>query len=275
MVGAITGQMVGRRMGLAQRTMMNLSRGFYALCSLLALLMISWILVMPGACHLLWSSGRRDFLQSMKITQVPLSLLTKYEDQHLICFTHVFPGVFWSIAIIVQLNKGVRTQHPLLHQVVGAIFLTISLAMMVGYYAIEARGLIYYKHDFRNISTHDASSHMFPAHEPSLTSAAVLFLVTGLLALLSILLHRRASHRRWIFRHVVLGLWVSLQRVFVVLFPFFIDLVGLDHRNPRVQKANFGDAGVFAIGILAAVVETVNVYMDRMQEKKPEGNKRD
>jgi len=267
MVGAIVGRIVGRRMKLAHQTMMILSRSFYALCSLLALHMIVWILFMPGACHLLWNSGRQEFLEGMKITQVPLSLLTKYRDQHLICFTHVFPGVLWCTAIIIQLNKKIRTQYPLLHQGVGVVFFTISLLMMAGYYAIENRGLIYYKHDFRNISAHDASSHLFPAHEPSLASAAILFLVTGLVAFVSILLQDRVSHRRWVFRHIVLGLWVSLQRVFVIILPIIVDLLGMDHRDPRVQKANFGDAGVFAIGILASVVETVNVFLDRMHEK--------
>ena len=224
----------------------------YVLLSACCGMMVSWILVFPSS----WLAGHSEmhdaFIAAMWSKEppppTPLSLVMKYKNHSAVQFTHILPAAFWAALIPVQLHPTVRSQHRTLHRYSGYAFVGLSLSIAAGIALIDRRGLYYHLTDFPTVHAHDHTSDLglnwFP-HVPVFRAVASWFFLSICIAVRKAQLRRYQEHQFYILRHVASGMWVSVQRIYVLV---------VSARTPEGQKAAFGDGAVvgFVITTLAA-----------------------
>jgi len=178
-----------------------------------------------------------------KIFPIPPSTLLKYSQQWAVQFTHTLPAVGWTILIPLQIYPGAkRLQY---HKQLGYVFVVLGLLMMAGFCVIDRRGLVFTHFDYPNIAAGDHVSAMgldFISHDWLMRVAAAWFTFTLILAVYYARQKQFAAHRRFIYRHIASGLWVAVQRLWIlVVFP----------QDEAMQKAVFGD-GIY-VGLFVTV----------------------
>eukprot|EP00808_Paulinella_micropora_P022036 g28913.t1 len=246
----------------------------YALICLLCAQMVLWVILLPGSCRSLWQPSHREFLLSapeyLEMVNMPSSFFLKYDANPLICFAHVLPTVIWVTILPFQLLPASRVKYTKLHRLAGRVFIFISTLLMVGYSLIRIWRLDYL-HDFAStLKLSDATSAFFPSYDPYklLDFVAVCFFSSAVMAWYKIaIVKSKTAHRRWIMRHVALGLWVAVQRIF---FPILVKINEyLPHLSLRDMqlKAAFGDAAVLAIISSILLCEVLIRDIQTMEEK--------
>jgi hypothetical protein len=219
--------------------------------------MVFWILIFPSSWLVGRSSLHDDLLyKSMKEPNqvTSIELITKYKGHSAVHFSHTLPGAIWAAAIPFQLHPTLRKQYRKFHRVVGYVFIATSILMMVGVGIILKRGLLY-EESFTDLSPLKIST------APGIVFMGVWFLVTAITATLQARAKKFASHQRFIIRHVASGIWVALQRLF---------LLTVFNRPPFTrmqQRAVFGDAAFLAIGICFVCGELAIYLLDAEQKK--------
>ncbi|KXZ46693.1 hypothetical protein GPECTOR_41g657 [Gonium pectorale] len=108
--------------------------------------MVLWVFVYPASYRVGWWPGytaRMARLVAQPCMPAPLDVITKYESHTAVKLTHLLPSGVWALCGAVQLLPGVRSARPWLHRMSGRLMLLSAAAVFVGYFLIEARGLIF------------------------------------------------------------------------------------------------------------------------------------
>ena len=90
-------------------------RRIYILVTCLCSFMFVWITILPATAFVnRQKPGWRDHLRSstnQQINVLPRGLLTKYEGETLVAWTHIIPSIFWVTAIPVQFHPRIRKKY--------------------------------------------------------------------------------------------------------------------------------------------------------------------
>jgi len=138
--------------------------------------------------------------------------------------------------------------------------------MMGGLAAIEKRGLYYFKTDFPMLQEEEHMT-MFPAmfgaipHREVFLALGVWFAVTLLYSIYNATQKRFALHRAFIYRHIAAGIWVALQRCYVLGMAVWFHGTELSPRATAIrQKEAFGDGAILGV-IFTLVMAELAVWL--------------
>ena len=246
---------IGGMLAAMRSTTRVLLVGYLATAALCAQ-MVLWIWLSPGSCSTLFrlsDAGAKRAARRLGAV-VPASLVLKYREHAVVCFTHVLPASAWSLLAPFQLHPGWRKRYLSAHRWTGRVFFAASASMLYGYFEIHKRGLHFHLTDF---APGTRGSFWLPASFPFVWFehvCAAWFAYAGARALFAIVVRRDvARHRFWTWRHVAAGLSVALQRVFVFAHHALFALARGDGAaaTPGMQKPIFADSLVY--GACAAV----------------------
>lgn len=226
-------------------------RGAYYILTGLCVMMVAWILGLPGSWRAGWDWHDRyirEWFDSTSDFPTPLNLITKYKGHTLVQMCHILPGALWAGIIPFQLHPGFRKRYRRAHRASGYVFAFTACIMMVGFYHIVSRKLTYMHTDFPSLEL-DAHTTWLPfriPHEPVFTAVGVWFLWTMGMAVWHAINSRTENHRAWILRHVASGIWVALQRLFVA---------AVRPKGPENQKKTFGDGALIGLVLTVCAAE--------------------
>mmetsp|Transcript_28961 Transcript_28961/g.39784 ORF Transcript_28961/g.39784 Transcript_28961/m.39784 type:complete len:406 (-) Transcript_28961:19-1236(-) len=237
---------------------LGLSKSLYGLTLMLCSTMVIIIFIFPGSYHFAFpsiSSAHKMNLENAYVNspvKLPVTILTKYFNHPIVTAIHVIPAGLWSFIVPFQLIPQLRSKAPFFHRLSGYIMLSTVPFIVIGV------GLIFIKKlDFE----YDFPSHFSePVSELGLSPfkdsflfirmfmgvIAIYFVVTALLALKYARAKNFQLHRKWIIRHIAAGIWVALQRWYLVF------------RYPTTlwtARAAFYDGVFIAIGITLSTAE--------------------
>jgi hypothetical protein len=222
--------------------------------------MVVWILFAPGS----WLIGRSklhdDYLTHLGDSNsvVPPETLTKYAGHTAVHLTHTLPGALWAGLIPFQLHPTFRSRWPRLHRLFGYTFFASAFLMSGGIVIIFKRDLFFEKF-FPDLPPPKYSSELY------LFGLAVYFASTAIYALKCAIARRFASHQRWVIRHVSSGMWVILQRFFLMTIYQAI------YRPPvprEVQRRVFAEAAIIANVFSIFMGEYALYLLDQQKAKK-------
>lgn len=240
----------------AKRSQKVLMALYIALCGL-CVMMVSWILVMPGS----WMLGNPFVPERLsKFTEdlfrknvdegkvpVPPSLVFKYKGHTLVQMLHILPAAIWSAIIPFQLHPDARKMYRGAHKVSGYIFAFMSVCIFLGIGVIDQRGLYYHLVDFPGIPHNEHESEFGLSHHVEFFKIVALwFFFTIVVAVYKATKRQYAAHQRFILRHIAAGIWVAVQRLYFLA----------RNKNDRPgQKETFGDGAFIGLAITVAAAE--------------------
>mmetsp|Transcript_11532 Transcript_11532/g.28421 ORF Transcript_11532/g.28421 Transcript_11532/m.28421 type:complete len:339 (-) Transcript_11532:294-1310(-) len=250
----------------------------YAALSGLSVFMVFWVLVLPGSCRHMLGLAESPLSDPKFYDDKPFvvarTLVSKYRETTLVCFTHVLPSAIWSAVIPFQFHPLSRSTVLLrkIHRFSGRVFLILSGLLMFGLFHLEIQGLGYQHADYPEFKAFEHVSMIFPDHILSEFLVMITwFVFTAFMTLYSITsftwgTFRKsrdvASHQKWILRHTITGLGVALQRLSLFILiggyklydAFTTGSVG-DGIPAKYRKMMFGDAMLLAIVLGVAASE--------------------
>jgi hypothetical protein len=208
--------------------------------------MVFWIFIFPASLYLgipstlgsivngVANSHLNRVVERFDILQppVPTETITKYLNRTSIVFLHQLPAGIWSLLVPIQLLGGYRNSSSnssgvprRVHRYLGYIFFAMVPLITLGLAMILGQGLTF-EGDYSRETIYSASTNASPllllAVKLLNTLLAILgiyFLATGLTAMWFIVRQQQRNirkHKIWIYRHVAAGLWVALQRVYLL-----------------------------------------------------------
>jgi hypothetical protein len=220
----------------------------YITTTFLCLFMLTWILLMPGAAFLNshqpgWREKQVSIIDEGS-SHFPPKLLTKYEGETLVAYTHIFPAALWIMAIPLQFHPSIRRKYRKTHRLIGRIFVYLSFLIMIGFVIILYRGLSYEnylegKEPFRIPGT---SLRIVDA---ALCMLAARFLYCVIVAVNFAKANEFQQHQYWMIRHCSLGMWVVVQRFLGVILT---QLYGMMYDIKNIT-ASGAFQGLFFLGI--------------------------
>ena len=243
----------------------------YVVTSCLCLFMVVWILGLPAS----WRAGWQwhdtltqywydNILRSGSHFPTPLHLVTKYKGHSIAQFAHVLPGALWAGLVPFQLHPSARKRYRRWHRRFGYCFVAVSYLMTAGFMYIDRMGLVYIHADFPRIKAeHNTTWLPFNVpHEPLFRLVSGWFVLTITMAVWYATRGRFHNHRIWILRHVGSGIWISVQRLVVIM---------VNAKKPENQKKTFGDGalvGVLLTCIAAEMAVWGYIYLQRYEEDR-------
>jgi hypothetical protein len=132
-----------------------------------------------------------------------------------------------------------------------------------GVFLISSRDLTF-EHDFPDMIYHRQGfselglslfRDSFSVMKVAFLSLAVYFSLSALLAWYYAVLCRFDRHRDWMIRHIASGLWVALQRLYVVVLR--------RARDPAHQRAAFYDGAIVSVVFSLALAEVIIIWLRR------------
>ena len=230
--------------------------------------MINYILFIPGSWLIGYFPNTRDKLVLWVFhlfgTIIPQDIITKYQKQFAIHFTHIIPGAIWSLIIPFQFHIKFRKNYRVLHRYMGYTFIVISQLMTIGVFIIINRGLLY-ENFFPDLPPRDNDGPV--STEVFLSGLALWFSFTSLYSVRYATSKQQFhKHQIWIIRHVSSGIWVILQRL---LIPCIYPLLYYNTNGPTrsQQRELFGEAGQIAI-IISLIMGEITIYLLKQQQKQ-------
>jgi len=225
----------------------------YIATTCLCLFMLTWILLMPGAAFLnSQEPGWRDKVVSHMVessSHFPPKLLTKYEGETLVAYTHIFPAAVWIMAIPLQFHPVIRRKYRNTHRLIGRIFVYLSFLIIIGVVVILYRGLSYENYlEGKEPFTIPGTS--LRSVDVGLYILAASFLYCAIVAVNFAKAKEFHQHQCWMIRHCSLGMWVVVQRFLgVILTQWYGIMYG------KVTGSGAFQGGVFLrMGILGIVI---------------------
>lgn len=170
-------------------------RALHVVLSMLGALMTLWILVAPAS----WRPP--EYRKRMGMSPPPPHFLIQediqeiFHDHPAVIYTHLLPGALWGALITPQFWPGFAWRFPTLHRWSGRALMAASLAISIGYFVIEARGLMYREH---------------------LLAWRMMigwFVFTGLAAIYFARQRQYARHAAWVTHHIAVGTSVAVARI--------------------------------------------------------------
>ena len=225
----------------------------YITTTCLCLFMLTWILLAPGA---VFANSQKPGWRTKQISHMdermshfPPKLITKYEGETLVAYTHIFPAAVWVAAIPLQFHPLIRRKYRNTHRQIGRIFVYLSFLMMIGFGIILYRGLSYENYlEGKEPFTIPGTS--LRTIDVALCMLAASFLYCVIVAVNFAKAKEFHQHQYWMIRHCSLGMWVVVQRFLGFIFsPWY----GIIYGN--VTASGVFQGGFFlGIGILGIVM---------------------
>jgi len=182
--------------------------------------MLAWIFSFPGTAFVnSVKPGWRDkILSGMNASSnhFPPKLLTKYEGQTLVVYTHIFPAAIWAMAVPLQFHPLIRKKYRTFHKYLGRIFVYNSFLLMIGFVVILYRGLSYEKY------LKGVEPVTIPGTSLSYVDV-ILYMLAGRFLyciVVSVNFAKKKDfdrHQYWMIRHCSMGMWVILQRFLAII----------------------------------------------------------
>lgn len=229
-----------------------------------AVFMLVWIFGFPASWRLGNTPGWEESVQKrMELgARVPPSLVLKYSGQRAVQFTHSLPAGVWSFVLPFQLQPRFRKAFRKVHRCMGYTFFSSALLMMIGFAIIEYKHLDAPRRDFPSVPLDEATSAIglgWVPHREMLICVGVVFSLFAALALRAIIRGDFVSHRKWVLRHIGMGIWIAPQRM-------YLGVAGGE--TPREQKANFMDGTIVGLVLTVLAAElAVWIYHWQSQPK--------
>jgi hypothetical protein len=244
--------------------------------------MIMWIFVFPASSFLAigstesiakhkslleehWSSGKM-------IT--PVATITKYYKQPLIVLTHILPSSLWCMLVPIQLSSIIREKYSFLHRLSGYLLLSVVPFVSIGVYIIVERDLSF-ENDYPDLisqKSHFSEWGLSPFTDSFLFmkvvfyTLAAYFTISAFAAWYYAFFKNFACHRAWMLRHVASGIWVALQRVYLVV---------RQAQNTECQRAAFYDGAFLSASFTICLVEVylrASSYNTTLTSARPRRN---
>jgi hypothetical protein len=244
----------------AKITVINL---LYGITTMLCLFMSVWIFVTP-ASYLLGFESTRDkhmnHLQQLWAKPLPpptpFHTLGKYDGESIVLLTHVLPAGTWASLAPLQLLSGPRQRWPYIHRALGYIFALCSALVSLGLLFIHLHGLSFLQEDTL------IASRIGISHIPSLlvvSGVLSLFFFFSMVRAVQLARQKRfCEHRAWIIRHLGSGIWVALQRIYLML---------VNAQSPVAQRAAFSDGAVLSVLLTMTVAEVLARQLEGGKDK--------
>jgi hypothetical protein len=221
--------------------------------------MVTWILTFPATAFVNRENpGLRDKIRvELEATSyhTPPGLLTKYEGQTLVAYTHIFPALFWSVAIPIQFHPSIRNNYRTFHKYLGRAFIYNSFLLMAGFAVILYKGLSYenYLEGCEPITIPGTDLSIVDA---GLIGIAGMFLYTATMGVNSAREKDFKNHKFWMIRHCGWGLWVIIQRVLgFFAAPIYEGLYGQVTAPGYLQGRLFLTIGLLGVILSVGVSE--------------------
>lgn len=249
----------------------NELRRVYILVTCLCIFMFVWIVFVPATAFVnRQNPGWRDRLRSetdQQINILPRGLLTKYEGETLVAFTHIIPAVVWVMAIPLQFHPMIRKKNRKFHRFLGRVFVLTSFLLMVGFVVILQRGL-----SFENYLV-GVEPVVIPGTKVSWNDAflyvlACFFLYFAIRAVGSAKRSEFHSHQFWMIRHCSCGLWVIVQRILSVITSVIYNLMyGRFPAPDHIRGKVFFYLGLVAV-LLSVIIGEYTISLLKMEGKR-------
>jgi len=243
-------------------------RYIYIITTCLCIFMVTWIIIAPGTAFVNSEKpGWRDKLVSemnASSTHLPPKLLTKYEGQTLVAYTHIFPAAVWAMAVPLQFHPLIRKKYRTFHKFLGRVFVYTSFLLMIGFVIILHRGLSYenYLEGVEPIVIPGTSLRCVDA---GLYMLAARFLYCAVVAVDFAKKKVFDHHQYWMIKHCSMGMWVIIQRFLGILISQWYGFVyGQYTASAYYQGRLFLVTGV--LGIIASVA--IGQYAILLLKKK-------
>eukprot|EP00198_Chlamydomonas_reinhardtii_P006168 XP_001695504.1 predicted protein [Chlamydomonas reinhardtii] len=212
----------------------------------------SWSGWLPGHERLMVWLGELDFVPA------PRDVASKHGPHTAVKLTHILPSGVWSLCGAMQLAPPrLRAAAPRLHRLTGRIMLAAAVPVAIGYFVMEARGLVGGSHELQSAATGSSSgrsSSGMPDNHLALRGLNAWFVLTAAVALVQARRRRYASHGAWALRHVASGAWVVLQRL-VIMVVSSVAMVGGVKWSEEARYDVFGKIAVAAIVVCVTGAE--------------------
>ncbi len=213
---------------------------------------------------------------------LPDKLISKYVGHPAVIYTHTLPAAVWAAIIPIQLHPTIRKNYRTLHRVLGYLFLLCCTFMAIGVVIIHYHGLSFENYitsdgtTTTTTTTHDGSTHDDDDDDATATSHTniitntitniitniitkivgkfvdlliIWFLYTAIRAILYARNKQFILHQRYFIRHIASGIWVAIQRVFIMFtMPVLTKLYKHDiliHDNVDVDSSSIGVSVMF------------------------------
>ena len=223
----------------------------YFLLTCLCLFMVTWIHIFPGSWKLGWNESHDQFvawmLQHNPTHVTPPATVTKYSGHYAVQFSHILPGSIWASIIPIQLSPSFRHSYPYLHKILGYIFTFTGCVMMIGLGIIDARKLYWFENDYPEIiDTIPIWWHVCLRFQ---NRALLVWFLYSLCKAVSYARSKRFHmHEVWMIRHIASGIWVAVQRLYVIYMED-------ENNTPAQMKLNFEVGGMLAVGLCFGLAE--------------------
>lgn len=254
-------------------------QSIYTLTVFLCIFQCVWILWKP--LYMIISSIIQSSEPNQKVTYnsllqkqdgplLPPKLNSKYEGQILVHLTHIWPGVLWSGTIPLQLHSSFRKNHPRAHKFFGRIFMSSSFMIFLGFIVIMSKGLF-----FENFLEEKDNIVLIPflnisSASLSVSVLALWFLYTGLKALWYARMKNINLHQRYIIRHIGSGIWISIQRVLLLIYVTISSTMQSIDQPPVFRPEDaFGISAAAGI-ILSFILSEYTIFMLKQVQVKKE-----
>ncbi len=259
----------------------------YMLVVMLCIMMICWIFVFPATGFMtenrtwLWGNYITTGEESVS-TAVPLSLTTKYIGYKSVQYFHQFPCGLWVTILPFQLLPSMRKKFPTIHKMLGYMFATSSMILMIGVILIHNYKLGYVQNDYPKLIPLLLSQEgismaneygifgiiariLLPYDRIIMVAISVWFISTIFFAIKATREKKFQQHRAWIYRHAASGLWVAVMRLFVVFGIF------ADRKQEMGKFINFTCGIVFSC-ILTSILAEIAIYEESLSNEKFESS---
>jgi hypothetical protein len=206
--------------------------------------MIIWILLFPssGLQGLSLILDEKRVQMESFATHIPPSLFSKFRGQHVVHFTHTFPGALWSAIIPFQIHPRFRKSYRRMHILLGYIFAATSIIMMIGLLIILQRKLLFI-YFVSNVSDIEIL-----LNEMLQLVLGTWFIVTCGKAIQEARSKNWVAHRNWIFRHIGSGLWIAVMRILLILaIPLLSPYDMNDSLSSDLRGKVFSATGTLAV----------------------------
>eukprot|EP00980_Cylindrotheca_fusiformis_P021316 scaffold8211_cov117-Cylindrotheca_fusiformis.AAC.12 len=224
--------------------------------------MVFWIMVFPSS-WLLGLSKRQDNLVHYYLVkdykgggEISPKTITKYAGHPAIQLSHILPAALWAASIPFQIHPDFRKTYKTAHRRIGYAFIISSILMTFGLVLIMIRNLTF-EHDYdgETAPMEDTDQLLSKAFVSVLGSW---FAFTSVMALLKARGKDFRSHKHYIYRHCGSGLWVAIQRLFIMACG--------PQKDASRMRGFFATAAMYGVVISISLAE-VAVYLDKKQQK--------
>lgn len=237
--------------------------------------MIVWIMIAPASWLIRHSRFHREIFldyierQNLVFLVTPRSVVTKYQDQDLVHFTHMIPGAMWATIIPFQLHPTWRKNHKKMHRLLGYIFFAASVSISLGVFIIIKRKLT-----FMSFFPEVPKNWNHDLVEIGMVGMSLWFIYTALQAVQLARANKIALHQKWMYRHVASGIWVAVQRMLLVppMVYYKITLEPPEKASQFAQREIFATAAELGWLICICLGEYANKRVASLQQSKKKVN---